>query len=306
MKRSRLLLLVVLLTFFLSACGSDGLYRVSLVTNGEHFFDQNLSGDLIIIGGSATLPDGVVLNGSAHIFSGSLNLDGEISGDISFLNGDLTLGPTARIGGDLNLGGGSYHPSPAAVIQGRVNTGTGISLPDLPEQSTLNVWDLLLRTLINGTLLGLLAVVLVRYVPMAVDRVGEAATRHSLVSGAVGLLVGVVGISLLVTMAYTILLIPVTLLGLFVLGVSMLFGWVGLGISAGRFAVRFLKRPVKSSIAAFLGMLIFMFGLELLSLIPSIGSLLGIAIAVIGLGAVSLTRFGLKRFIPAEPENLSN
>lgn len=305
MKHGRLFLLVVLLAFFLSACGSDGLYRVSLVTNDEHVFDQNLAGDLILIGGSATLPAGITLDGSAHIFSGSLNLDGKITGDVSFLNGDLTLGPTARIGGDLNLGGGSYHPSPAAVIQGRVNTGTGISLPDLPEQAAPNIWDLLLRTLINGTLLGLLAILLVRYTPKAVERVGEAATRHSLVSAAVGLLVGVVGISLLVTMAYTILLIPVTLLGIFVLGLGVLYGWIGLGVSAGRFAVRFLKRPLKASTVAFYGMLVFMFGLELLSLIPTIGSLLGIAVAVIGLGAVSLTRFGLRRFIPAEPENLS-
>jgi hypothetical protein len=57
-------------------------------------------------------------------------------------------------------------------------------------------------------------------------------------------------------------------------------------------------------VAAFFGMLVFMFGLELLSLIPAIGSLLGMAVAVIGLGAVSLTRFGSRQFVPAEPENL--
>lgn len=305
MKHLRLLLLVALLSFFLSACGADGLYRISLVTDGEHVLDRNLAGDLIMIGGSATLPAGIILDGSAHIFSGSLNVDGKINGDVSFLNGDLSLGPTARIGGDLNLGSGSYHPSLAAVIEGRVNTGTGISLPDLPEQSSPTIWDLLLRALINGTLLGSLAAVLVRYTPKAVERVEEAATRHSLVSGAVGLLVGVVGISLLVTMAYTILLIPVTLLGLFILGIGVLYGWIGLGVSAGRLGARVLKRPLKPSLAAFLGMLVFMLGLELLSVIPTVGSLLGIAVAVIGLGAVSLTRFGLRRFVPVAEENLS-
>lgn len=304
MRYKRLPLLTLFMAFFLTACGADGLYQFTLVTDGEHVFTGELSGDLILIGGMASLPAETVLDGNAHIFSGSLSLEGEIVGDVSFLNGNLTLGPTARIGGDLNLGGGSYHPSPGAAIEGRTNTGTGISLPDLPEQTRPNIWDLLLRTLINGTLLGLLATALVRYAPKAVERVGEAATRHSLVSGAVGLLVGVVGISLLVTMAYTILLIPVTLLGLFVLGAGVLYGWVGLGVSAGRFGVRFLKRPIKPAMAAFFGMLVFMFVLELLSFIPTLGGLMGIAVALVGLGAVSLTRFGLHRFVPAMEENL--
>lgn len=53
-------------------------------------------------------------------------------------------------------------------------------------------------------------------------------------------------------------------------------------------------------------MFAFMLVLELISLIPFVGSLLAITITVVGLGAVSLTRFGLRRFIPVEPENLSD
>jgi hypothetical protein len=119
-----------------------------------------------------------------------------------------------------------------------------------------------------------------------------------------GLLVGLVGFSLLVTMAYTILLIPVTLFGLFLLGVTMLYGWIGLGVSVSRPGVRVMKRPLKAAVAAFLGTLIFMVGLQFLSSIPLIGGLLGIAIASVGLGAVSLTRFGLRSFVPAANENL--
>ena len=69
MKRLRLLLLFVLLSFCLSACGSDGLYQVTLLTNGEHVFDQDLAGDLIMIGGSATLPAGKYTEGQRpHLF----------------------------------------------------------------------------------------------------------------------------------------------------------------------------------------------------------------------------------------------
>ncbi len=305
MKRFPLTFLVAFLSLFLAACGSDGLYRFTLVTEGEHILTQDLTSSLIVTDGSVTLPAGTMLDGSVHILSGSFNVDGHITGDVFFLNGDLTLGPSARIGGDLNLGSGSYHPSPDSVIVGQINTGAGIPLPDLPEKQAPTVWILLLRTLISGSLLGLVATVLIRYVPGAVGRVGEAATHHSLVSGAVGLLVGVVGISLLVTMAYTILLIPVTLLGFFLLGVAALYGWIGLGISAGRLGIRILKRPVKPSAAAFISMLVFMLMLELVSSIPLIGDLLGLSVVLIGLGAVALTRFGLRRFTPAANQNLS-
>ncbi len=191
------------------------------------------------------------------------------------------------------------------MILGQVNTGTGIPLPDLPEQQAPTVWGLLLRTLISGSLLGFAAALLNRHIPGAVDRVGQAATRHSLVSAAVGMLVGLVGLSLLVTMAYTILLIPVTLLGLFLLVVAVLYGWIALGVWAGRLGVRVLKRPVAPSLAAFSGTVLVVLVLTLLSSIPWIGGLLGIATASVGLGAAALTRFGLRRFTPSMPETLS-
>lgn len=305
MNRLRLPLLIACLSLILTACDSNGLYHFTLVADGEHTFDQDLTGILILTDGSATLPAGKRLDGSVHILSGNLNVDGHVTGDIFFLNGTLTLGPTARIDGDLNLGSGSYHPSPASVIAGQVNTGAGVPLPDLPERQAPGGWALLLRTLVSGSLLGLAAIFLTRYAHGAVERVGHAAVHHSLLSAAVGLLVGVVGISLLITMAYTILLIPVTLLGLFLLGVAVLYGWIGLGVSAGRLGARVVKRPVKPSVAAFFGTLVFMLGLELLSVIPMIGGLLGIAVVLVGLGAVSLTRFGMRRFVPAMDENLS-
>jgi hypothetical protein len=46
-------------------------------------------------------------------------------------------------------------------------------------------------------------------------------------------------------------------------------------------------------------MAVFVLTLELLTAIPLIGGLLGIIVAAIGLGAVSLTRFGWQTFVPA-------
>jgi cytoskeletal protein CcmA (bactofilin family) len=104
MKRNRLPLLIALLSLYLTACGSDGLYRFTLITNGEHVLDGDMTGDLIVTDGSAALPAGARLIGNIHLLSGSLIVDGRIRGDIFFLNGDLTIGPAAHINGDLNLG----------------------------------------------------------------------------------------------------------------------------------------------------------------------------------------------------------
>lgn len=303
-RRPRFLVMVVL-GLLLSACSTNGLYHFTLVTDGVHELDRDLQGDLLVFGGKAILPENIELDGSAHVLSGSLAAAGEITGDVSLLNGDLTLEPSSRIRGDLNLGGGSSQVSPAAAIEGRVNKGSGVPLPELPEKRPLTGWEFVVRSIAWGVLLGWIAAALVRTFPEAVGRVGEAAVHHSLVSGAMGLLVGIVGISVLVTIAYTILLIPITFLGLLVMGMGVVYGWIGLGVSAGRIGVRLLKRPAPASRSAFFGTLAFVLLLELASSIPFVGGLIGLILAMVGMGAVFLTRFGLQNFTPAAEDDLS-
>lgn len=304
MKRFRILLLA-LLPFLIAACGADGLYSLTIITDGQHELTQNIQGDLLILGGEITLPEDVSVNGSVHLLLGKLTVNGGVMGDVSFMNGDLILGPSTRIRGDLNLGGGSFHPSPDAVIEGIVNAGTGVSLPSVPERETPSDPSFWLRAILNGLFSGLIAAALTRYFPSGIGRISEAITHHTLASGAMGILSGIVGVSLLVTMVYTILLIPVSILMLFLLAAGVFLGWVGMGSELGRLLVRVLKRPLKPSTAAFLGMLVFVPGLQLISFLPGIGGLLGIGLAAVGLGAVSLTRFGLRRFVPATDETLS-
>ncbi len=113
-----------------------------------------------------------------------------------------------------------------------------------------------------------------------------------------GFLVAVVGISLLVTMVYTILLIPVALLGLLVLGVALAVGWVALGMFLGQWVFRLFKLSLGTGWAAFVGTILFGLAQAGLDLIPALGSILNLLIALIGLGAVFLTRFGLQSFRP--------
>ena len=305
MNRRFRFLALILLGLLLSACNTNGLYHFTLVMDGEHELDRDLQGDLLIFGGKAILPENIELDGSAHVLSGSLLAAGEITGDVLLLNGDLTLEPPAHIQGDLNLGGGSSQVSPGAVIEGKVNRGSGVPLPELPERRAPTGWEIVARSILGGVLLGWLAAALVRTFPEAVGRVGEAAVRHSLVSGAMGLLVGIVGVSVLVTIAYTILLIPITFFGFFVMGMGVVYGWIGMGVLAGRLGVRLLKRPVPPSRSAFFGTLAFVILMEFASSIPFVGGLIGLILAMVGMGAVFLTRFGLQSFTPATEDDLS-
>ncbi|HEY3475365.1 MAG TPA: hypothetical protein VGK56_12195 [Anaerolineales bacterium] len=295
----RTILPALLSCLLLTACDSDGLYSLVVITEGQHEFSEHIRGDLLILGGEVVLSENTTVEGAIYLLLGKLTLGGKVKGDVSFLNGELTLGPAAYIAGDLDLGGGSFRSSPDAIIEGRVNTGAGVTLPSTPGLHKLRHWSFWLRTLVNGFLSGLIAATLVRYFPSATDRIGEAIKHHPFASGAMGVLVGIVGLSLLVTLAYTLLLIPVSILLLFLLAMAIFVGWVGLGNELGRLIARAWKRPPKPSQTAFLGMLILMGGLELLSAFPAIGGVLGIAAAVVGLGATSLTRFGLQRFVPS-------
>lgn len=300
MSRFKRFLLPILLILLLAGCDADGLYSLMVISDGRHELVRDVPGDLLMLGGEAVLAEDAAVHGNVHLLLGELLVQGQIRGDVSFLNGRLHLGPAARIDGDLHLGGGSYSAAAGALIAGRIDTGAGVSLPSAPQRDAPNRWGALMRGLASGGLLGLAAATLARYRPAGARRVGAAATQHTLVSAAMGALVGVVGISLLVTMAYTIVLIPATLLGLAGLGVAVLYGWIGLGMEAGRLAAHALpQRPLRPAIAAFIGTLAVMLGVELASAIPVVGGMLAIGLALVGLGAVTLTRFGLRRFTPA-------
>jgi uncharacterized protein (DUF983 family) len=103
---------------------------------------------------------------------------------------------------------------------------------------------------------------------------------------------------LVVLMAYTILLIPVALLGIAIIGIALMYGWIVYGVALGRFVAQRLKLKLSAWQVVFGGTFIFMLLISLITEIPIVGGLIGILIASAALGAVFLTRFGLRRFIP--------
>jgi MFS family permease len=298
MKPRQATFLLALLALFLSACSEAGLYRLVLVTEGKHTLDESMRGDLVVLGGAVTLTPDVTLQGSLHLLRGEATLAGRVTGDVTQLGGRLVLQDGARLEGSLQTTGGEVLRSPLSEIAGSVNRGAGVLFSDVPDRSPAAPLERLRKAMFDGLLLGLAAATLVHFFPGPLLLVSESVTHHPAVSLAMGFLVAVAGISLLVTMAYTILLIPVALLGLLVLGAALAIGWIAWGITLGLFLFRLFKINVGHGWVAFTGTLAFGLAQAALSLLPYLGSGLNLLVALTGFGAVFLTRFGLQRFRP--------
>lgn len=296
MKRYLLLLLVALL---LSAC--QDRYSGWIVLDGVQQLEsgETVEGEIILFDGSVIVSPAARVTGSVYMLGGDLQLDGQVGGNISLVDGSLTLGPDARVAGSINRAGGQVSGFEQAHIAGGLREGAGLEIPLEQVRTTRSPRDSLLQSLVGGFLLGLVAAVVVRFMPQALDRIAHAATRHALVSGSLGLLVAVVGPALAVMMAFTVVLVPLAFLALLLAALIILYGWVSFGVALGRQIASRLPRRLGPSLSAFLGTWLFMLFLGLLQLIPAVGPFLPLFVAVIALGAVLLTRFGARTFVPA-------
>lgn len=293
MKRILWLLPILL---FLAGC-DDGVYSGTLIFEGEHTFGPgtHLPGDVYLRAGTAEFAAGSRVEGSVTVLGGSLTANGEIGGDLVVLDGALVLGPETVVQGDLRLGGGEIERAETAVVAGDVISSGGVELP-LEALEAGRSWDDWLRTLSAALLLAGLGVLLVRSRPRPPATVGQTVLDYPLVAGALGLLILLVLPALLVMMAFTIILIPlVIILGLIFL-LLLGYGFIAVGHQVGLWLSTLLaarrNQSFSPAAATFWGTLLMMMLFE----IPYLGDGLLAITAVLVLGALMLTRLGLRRY----------
>jgi hypothetical protein len=148
------------------------------------------------------------------------------------------------------------------------------------------------------------------FLPRQVERAAQTIFHSPLISGGVGCLTVIIVPLVLVAIMITIILIPVSLAGLFILGVALTFGWVTIGTEVGhRLSQQFHTEwalPITAGIGTFLTT--FVLG-GIGQFIPCVGWLVPTLTGVVGLGAVLLTRFGTRPYpeypttsiVPAAP-----
>jgi hypothetical protein len=130
--------------------------------------------------------------------------------------------------------------------------------------------------------------------PHALANVSAAVRSHPIVTLTVGILVTLTVIAILVFMAFTLVLIPVSVVGLLV-GVAVLgYGLIAVGHLVG--ARLPIHRPAR---ATSVGVILALIGFRLAGSVPLVGDLVVGGVLLAGVGAVLVTYFGVSQFRPA-------
>ena len=295
MRRFRVAALVGVLALTWGGAGfAQGLLRAAVALEGDHRLEAT-EGHVLVVGGRVALPPEARVSGVVVVLGGALALDGAVTGDVFHLGGALELADGARVEGRLVAAGGELRIAQGATIVGGV-------IRDLEAASELlrpapSVGERLARLAVQIALLALVALAMARWAPRTLDRSSEALAHHPVVAVSMGALSALVGLVLLVAMVTTVVLIPVALVGGVGFAVAIGFGWLAWGTLIGRALERRGWVPGGAPAVA-IGTAAFAVAQGVVGAVPWIGGVLPLLASVAALGAVILTGFGVRRFVP--------
>jgi hypothetical protein len=325
---SLLLLLALLLvpTSSVHAQGpGPGKGQVIFGTNFTLESGETYKGDLVLFGGNVTIEEGATLDGNLVVIGGQVESNGELDGDVVVIGGQVALEESAVVTGDVVTIGGQLQQQTGAVIEGTVvnNIAPEIEIPNgsvppsipgipdvpaVPDVPTPNInidfnpfWAMW-WVFIRASVVAMLAMLVVVFLKPQMEQVSEAIVRQPLMSGALGLAATVGGpIAILVVsliMVVTLILIPVAVLTVF-LGallfvLAWLFGVIALGYEVGERFTRSINQTWAPVFTAGFGTFFVMLIGGALGEIPCIGWVVPALIGLVAIGAVAITRFGLR------------
>ena len=275
------LLIIVLL--MISTGGAD-VETTEFVIEGDHEMTEH-RGALIVGDATVTVPAGEVVSGPVYVIGGEFRVHGTVEGDVTQLSGSLVAEDGAAIGGELQHIGGSEVLSDEAVITERSTVALESNEPGPIAAYT--------PVVVTTLILALVGALLSRKHEPLLDTVGAAAHDHPLISLTVGALLSVTFLSVFVFMAFTLILFPVSILGLLIGLLTIGYGIIALGYLAGQQ----LNIP-RVGLSTGLGVVGIMVLLQVIGVIPILGDLIAGGLLLTGLGAVVLTYFGLQEFEP--------
>jgi hypothetical protein len=308
-KLTFLLLLVVLAALvWPQAALAQGPSGDKFVTGGTYTLEegQTLNGNLFILGGIATLQAGSRVTGDVILTGGTIRASGQIDGNILATGGLIDLNDTAVVMGDVTTIAANLNRATGARIEGNVNSGfsgpftftlpEGVQMPDVRVNFNpfLNIFWYFTRSFLWAAL----AVVVVLFASRPAERVVKAVVVQPVVTGGIGLLTAIVYPLLLVLIAITIIGIPVSLLGAFLLGVAWAFGLVSLGMEVGKRLADALDQDWALPVSAGIGTFLLTLLINGIGFIDCIGWIPGALVGVLAVGAVLLTRFGTQAYPP--------
>lgn len=275
------LLIVVLL---LIAAGGAEPDRMAINFDGDHDVER-IDDTLVVAGGTSTVAADSAVTGDVYVVGGTMRVHGNVDGDVTVLAGNVSIADTASLSGTVRTISGETSIADGATV-GEVS---GFDPPATSGSLTRRIGSLLFQFV----LLGLVGLWLVRRHPALLENVGHSITHHPLVSGVTGSLAAVTLLVLFVYMAFTLVLIPLSILGLIAELLIVLYGQIAFGHLIGK------RLPIgRPDIATVAGIGLFLLLVEALGALPFLGALAQLGLLVVGFGAVLNTYFGLQQFEP--------
>ncbi|MEJ2706060.1 MAG: polymer-forming cytoskeletal protein [Anaerolineales bacterium] len=310
MRKLTLILLLALVAAFAwpQIALAQGPSGDKFVTGGAYTLEegQTLNGNLFILGGIATLKAGSRVTGDVILTGGTIRASGQIDGNILATGGLIELNDTALVKGDVTTIAANLNRATGARIEGNVNSGfsgpftftipEGVQMPEVRFNFNpfLNIFWYFTRSFLWAAL----ALVVVLFAPRPAERVVQAVVVQPVITGGIGLLTAVVFPLLLVVIAITIIGIPVSLLGVFLLVVAWAFGLVSIGLEVGKRLAAALNQDWALPVSAGIGTFLLTLLINGIGFIDCIGWIPGALVGILAVGAVLLTRFGTQLYPP--------
>lgn len=275
---------LLIIALLMISAGGAGIETTELMIEGEHEITEH-DGALIVGDATVTVPADESISGPVYIIGGELQVQGSIEDDVTQLAGILIVESSGSIDGEFQHIGGTKEIAGGALIAEQSTFEFTSADPDPVAAYTPIV--------VMTVVLAIAGAWLSPTHQHLLNTVGSAARNYPVISLSVGTLLAVTFLVLFVFMAFTLVLLPVSIIGLLAGMLVIAYGIIALGYLIGQ-----QIDTSRSGLATALGIVAVMMFLQVIGILPVLGDIIAIGLLLIGLGAVIITYFGLQEFEP--------
>ena len=206
--------------------------------------------DVVRIGGSVSIDADESVRGDVVVIGGAATIDGEVDGEVVVVGGSASFGPRADVRGDVTVVGGGLSRDPGAILRGSVQEVGFGGFPWSGEWTRRARWNWmdgiypvarLTGTLVRVGLLVLLTALVLFVARQPVEQIAERVAADPVKSWFVGFLAEMLFIPVL---AMTAIVLIITVIGIPLLVllpvavvaalVAMLVGFTAVAYQIGR------------------------------------------------------------------------
>ena len=307
-----LLMLLIAAVIIPTTVSASGFSDDKVVFGGNFTLGSGevLNGDLVVLGGNIVLEASSTVNGDTVALGGNVTSNGTINGNLVAMGGIVEFLDQAQVNGDLIVLGSSYEQAEGAVISGNIITEENIPFEfNLPDRIALFDGNFLasqfqLLPLVSAPWFFFriliwtgLAILMTLFIQDQAAVINRAAFGQPFMSFVVGLGVIILTPLVLIALIITILLSPVSLLGIIALFAAWVVGLIALSLEIGRKLADALNKSWPAPVMAGLGMFILSTILNGFNqVVPCFGLVPKFVVGLWAIGAVVLTRFGTREY----------